>query len=92
MGFQIIAVIVKGGVETTIEVSSRPVSPSEVLQILEEKKKVLEYDYVKEISKPNGLASQPKWVGDADKDATVVMREHFSNRAKAPASPGGVLQ
>jgi hypothetical protein len=75
MSSQINAVIVKDGVTTTIQVAERAVAPREIIQILEQKKKDLGFDYVQEVYTPQGHFGRPSWTGTAERDAVAMMKE-----------------
>jgi len=74
MTYQIKAVVVKGGVTATIQVAERYLSPREIIQIMEQKKLDLGYDFVLEIYMMQGEVIQPGWTGTAWVDAVAVMK------------------
>jgi hypothetical protein len=74
MTYQIKAVVVKGGETSTIQVAERHLSPREIIQIMEQKKLDLGYDYVMDIYMMQGWVAQPGWTGTAEVDAVAVMK------------------
>lgn len=73
MSQQITATIVKEGSTTTLIVAERLISPLEIVQILNQKKIELGFDYVQEVAFPAGEFGQPKWTGDEAEDALAKL-------------------
>jgi hypothetical protein len=66
-------VVMPDGARRPTIVSRRTVSPSEIIQIMEQLKLEMGFSWVEEIIFPPTEAGVPKWVGTEDNDALTQM-------------------